>query len=182
MTIRRWGAAVALGAALLLGGCASVDVRSYANEKPVLDLAQFFNGPVDAWGLVTDRSGKVVRRFTVRLVGTWSGSGDTQTGTLDEHFTYSDGKTEQRVWTLRKMPGGRYIGTAGDVVGEALGQAAGNALNWHYTLRLPVDGSVYDVQFDDWFYQMDDKVLLNRAQMSKFGIKLADITIAFRRP
>jgi hypothetical protein len=68
------------------------------------------------------------------------------------------------------------------VVGVAEGQAAGNALNWRYTLSLPVDGRVVEVQFDDWMYLMDDRVMLNKAVMSKFGIRLGEVTLAFTRP
>jgi hypothetical protein len=35
------------------------------------------------------------------------------------------------------------------------------------------------VQFDDWMYLMSDKVMLNKAQMSKFGIKLGEVTLSF---
>jgi hypothetical protein len=73
----------------------------------------------------------VVRRFTVQMTGTWQGN----QGTLDERFTYSDGKTERRVWRSPTKARGRYTGRADDVVGVAEGQAAGNALNWRYTLR-----------------------------------------------
>ena len=160
----------------LLAGCASAPTPSdYAAEKPVLDLAQYFNGELVAHGVFTDRSGKVARRFVVKMKGTWSGN----QGVLDEDFTYSDGKKERRVWRLKKLPGGRYIGTADDVVGTAQGQAAGNAFQWAYTLRLPVDDKVYDVQFDDWMYLMDDRVMLNKAQMSKFGIRLGEVTLSF---
>ena len=55
----------------------------------------------------------------------------------------------------------------------------GNALNWTYTLALPVDGTVYNVQFDDWMYQMDEHVMLNKAKMSKFGFYLGEVTLAF---
>ena len=65
------------------------------------------------------------------------------------------------------------------MVGEAEGRAAGNALNWRYTLKLPVDGTVYEVQFDDWMYLMDERVMLNKAVMSKFGIRLGEVTLAF---
>ena len=65
------------------------------------------------------------------------------------------------------------------MVGTAQGRVAGNALNWRYTLRLPVDGSVYEVAFDDWMYLVDDKVMLNKAAMSKFGIHLGEVTLAF---
>ena len=57
-----------------------------------------------------------------------------------------------------------------------------DALRWSYTLRLPVDGSVYEVQFDDWMYLMDQRVLLNKAVMSKFGIRLGEVTLAFSKP
>lgn len=167
-----------LGAALAVAGCAGPQPADYAAEKPVLDLKTYFNGPLVAHGIFTDRSGKVARRFTVQMTGTWNGDD----GVLDERFTYSDGKTERRVWRLKSLGNGRYSGRADDVVGEAVGVAAGNALNWRYTLALPVDGKVYEVQFDDWMYLMDDKVMLNKAAMSKFGIHLGDVTLSFYKP
>jgi hypothetical protein len=98
---------------------------------------------------------------------------------LDEDFVYSDGTKQKRIWTLTEVAPGRYSGTASDVVGEAVGELAGNALNWRYTLALPVDGKIYHVQFNDWMYLMDDKVMLNKAEMSKFGIYLGEVTLAF---
>jgi Protein of unknown function (DUF3833) len=168
---------LALSAAALVGGCASPTPADYAAEKPVLDLKTYFNGELLAHGIFSDRSGKVVRRFVVAMTCTWQGN----QGVLDERFTYSDGKTERRVWRLVDQGGGRYVGRADDVVGEAVGVAAGNALNWRYTLRLPVDGSVYEVQFDDWMYLVDDRVLLNKARMSKFGFHLGEVTLSFQR-
>jgi hypothetical protein len=44
---------------------------------------------------------------------------------------------------------------------------------------LPVDGRTYEVQFDDWMYLMDERVMLNKAQMSKFGIRLGEVTLSF---
>ena len=163
--------------AAVAAGCAGPQPADYAAEKPVLDLKTYFNGPLVAHGIFTDRSGKVARRFVVQMTGTWQGN----EGTLDERFTYSDGKTERRVWRLTDLGNGRWSGRADDVVGEATGQASGNALNWAYTLRLPVDGKVYEVQFDDWMFLMDERVMLNRAIMSKFGIRLGEVTLAFRK-
>ena len=109
--------------------------------------------------------------------GRWEGN----QGVLDERFTYSDGKTERRIWRLTKTESGRYTGTADDVVGVANGQTSGNAFQWAYTLKLPVDGSIYEVQFDDWMYLINDKVMLNRASMSKFGIRLGEVTLSFHK-
>jgi hypothetical protein len=166
-------------AALTLAGCAAApQPADYAAEKPVLDLRSYFNGKLVAHGIFTDRAGKVVRRFTVDMVGRWQGD----QGVLEEDFRYSDGKTERRVWRITRQPDGRYIGRADDVLGDAIGTAAGNALNWRYTLKLPVDGSVVEVQFDDWMYLMDERVMLNKARMGKFGIYLGEVTLAFTKP
>ena len=67
------------------------------------------------------------------------------------------------------------------MVGVAEGRSTGNALNWHYTLNLPVDGKVYEVQFDDWMVLMDERVMLNKAVMSKFGIRLGEVTLSFTK-
>ena len=166
-----------LPAAVLAASCASPTATDYAAEKPVLDLKTYFNGPIEAHGIFTDRSGKVVRRFTVQMTGTWTGN----QGVLDERFTYSDGKTERRVWKLTDEGSGRWTGRADDVVGTAEGRAAGNALNWRYTLNLPIDGKTYEVQFDDWMYLVDERVMLNKAAMSKFGIFLGEVTLSFQK-
>ena len=162
---------------LVLAGCGAVPVEHYRDERPQLDLQRYFDGTIDAWGMFQDRSGKVVKRFQVRIDARWNGN----TGTLDEHFEYSDGTRSRRVWTITRLDAHRYIGTADDVVGEAQGLAYGNALRWQYVLKLEVDGKTYDVDFDDWMYLMDDRVMLNRSAMSKFGVHLGEVTLTFRK-
>lgn len=162
-----------------LQGCASQNIDLYANEKPSLDLREYLSGNLVAHGIFQDRSGQVVKRFTVQMKGTWSGPKDQETGVLEEDFIYSDGSKQRRVWTLKRQTNGFYIGTADDVKGQATGLVKGNALNWKYTLLLPVDGSVYEVQFDDWMYLMNDQIMLNKAAMSKFGVHLGDVTLTF---
>lgn len=158
-----------------LWGCNAVDIEKYRNQTPVLDLRQYFNGQLEAHGIFQDRSGEVVKRFTVLIHARWQGD----VGTLDEHFTYSDGTTQRRVWTITRTGAGRYVGRADDVVGEAQGEEAGNALRWRYVLALPVDGKVYNVDFDDWMFLMDERVMLNRSVMSKWGFRLGEVTLSF---
>jgi Protein of unknown function (DUF3833) len=164
-------------AILILGGCATVNVTDYAQETPKLDLKQYFNGVFNGHGVFMDRSGKIVKRFVVIMDCTWQGD----VGTLDESFTYSDGTTQKRIWTIKKS-GDRYIGTASDVVGEAIGHASGNALRWQYVMALPVDGKTYHVDFDDWMYLVDGKVMLNKSVMSKFGFRLGEVILSFTKP
>lgn len=159
----------------VLTGCSTAQIKDYEKEQPVLKMEQYFNGTLDAYGIFQDRSGLVVKRFHVVIKATWKDG----VGTLDEDFKYSDGTTSRRVWTLKKKSENKYIGTASDVVGEAIGETAGNAFRWRYTLDLPVGDKSYHVQFDDWMFLMDDKVMLNKSAMSKFGIHLGEVTLSF---
>jgi hypothetical protein len=76
---------------------------------------------------------------------------------------------------------GRYVGTAGAVGGTATGQTRGYTFRWSYTLALPVDGRVINVSMDDWMYLMNDRVMLNKASMSKWGVHLGEVTLSFTR-
>jgi hypothetical protein len=165
----------AISSALAMSGCSTPKVTDYAAQKPVLELRDYFNGTLDAYGVFTDRSGQVVKRFTVVMECSWQGD----QGVLDEVFSYSDGTTQRRVWRLQRLADGRFTGQADDVVGTAQGQQSGNAFHWTYTLALPVDGRVIEVQFDDWMYLMSDKVMLNKAAMRKWGVGLGEVTLSF---
>jgi len=112
------GAGASAAALSTLGGCASQQLASYANEKPQLDLRSYFNGTLQAHGMFSDYSGTVVKRFRVRMVCTWQGD----EGTLDEDFSYADGSVQKRIWHLRAGPDGTYTGRADDVVGIAQGR------------------------------------------------------------
>ena len=177
MNTRRHALLTLLAGTAVLTGCANPQVTDYAQERPLLELDRYFNGRILAHGIFQKRNGAVARRFTVVMDCHWEGN----QGVLDEAFTYSDGSTERRIWRLTKHADGRYTGRADDVVGEAQGQTSGNAFRWNYTLRLPVDGKEYEVQFDDWMFLVDDRVLLNRATMSKFGVTLGEVLLSFTK-
>ena len=177
MNTRRHVLLALLAGSAVLAGCASPQVSHYAQQRPKLELDRYFNGRIRAHGIFQKRGGEVVRRFTVVMDCHWEGN----QGVLDEAFSYSDGSTQRRVWRLTKHADGRYTGRADDVVGEAEGQESGNAFRWNYTLALPVDGKEYDAQFDDWMFLVDERVMLNRATMSKFGITLGEVLLSFTK-
>ena len=164
---------------VFLSACSvSIDGNNYREQAPKFDIASFFDGKVIAWGIVQDRSGEVVQRFVVDIDGTVDGT----TITLDETFTYGlgDGPTK-RVWTLTKNEDGSYTGNAGDIAGPATGLSYGNAFNFTYEMDLDVDGSTYRVNFDDWFWAFDDKQMMNRSYIKKFGIVMAEVTIFMQK-
>jgi hypothetical protein len=168
---------VSIAALALAAGCGSPKPEQYANELPKLDVTQYFNGTLDAHGMFQDRSGDVIKRFVVVMRCSWQGD----TGILDEDFVYADGTKQKRVWTLTRTGPGRFTATAPDVIGTAEGVVSGNALRWKYVLALPVDGKVINVDMEDWMYLIDERVMLNRTAMSKYGVSLGNVTLSFTR-
>lgn len=168
----------ALMAVALLSGCAGMKPSDFEQAAPTLTVEEYFLGETKAWGLFEDRFGNVRRQFTVELNGTIDG-GDL---ILDEQFLFDDGERLARVWTISRTGPHTYDGRAGDVIGTARGEAYGNALNWQYDMMLTISGREWKVHFDDWMFLQPSGVLLNRARISKFGIELGTVTIAFSKP
>jgi hypothetical protein len=171
-------ATIVLAMAAVLSGCAaSMKPEDFANKQPRLVLEDYFLGKTKAWGMFQDRFGNLKREFVVDITGTWDG----KQLVLDERFLYSDGERETRVWTIQKQDDNNYTGTAGGVIGIAKGKTFGNALNWAYDFDLKVGDGTLRVHFDDWMFLQPDGILLNVAEVSKFGIHLGTVTLSFRQ-
>ena len=140
---------------------------------PAFDPFTFFPGETRAWGIVQDWRGRIVRRFAVEMDGRIDG----QDLVLDEQFRYADGERSTREWRISRTGEGAFTGRASDIVDSATGRTAGNAMQWQYRMDLTVDGSTYRVSFDDWMWQLDDGVLINRSYIRKFGVKVAEVTL-----
>lgn len=167
---------ILLALMLVLTGC-TVSISDYKSSQPKFDLFDYFAGNTTAWGMLQDYKGKQTRRFTVDIVGTVK----NDSLTLVEDFVFDDGEIQQRIWMIKKQSDGRYTGTAGDVIGEAQGVEIGNALQWQYTLAIPVDDSVYNIKFNDWMYRQDEKHMFNVATMTKFGFEVGKVTLFFQK-
>ena len=149
----------------------------FSGTTPQLRIEEYFAGHTRAWGIFEDRFGNLSRQFVVDIDGKWDG----ETLVLDEHFHYSDGEKDRRVWTIRKIDAHRYEGQAADVIGVAIGEAYGNALNWRYDMDLKVGDGTLRVHFNDWMFLQESGVLVNRARVSKFGIEIGEVTLFFQK-
>lgn len=154
----------------------SQSLDDYKTMHPKLDLKTFFDGQLVAHGMLQDYSDTVTRTFTVDLLAKWQGNN----GVLDEIFYFDDGEVDYRCWRLTKTIDG-YIGTADDVSGSAQGKIVGNTLNWQYELNVETDNGSLALWLDDWLYLIDDTTLLNKTEMSKFGINVANITLSISK-
>jgi hypothetical protein len=168
---------LALLSPLLAVGCGGIQLEDNAWAEPRFDPFNYFTGHTRAWGIVQDWRGRVVRRFDVDIKGSVE-NGELR---LDETFRYADGERSNRQWLIRAAAGGRLSGTASDIVGTAAGALAGNAMRWRYPMDLAVGGRSYRVHFDDWLWQLDRDVLVNRSYIRKFGIKVAEVTILMQK-
>jgi len=161
----------------MLSSCTKSNVEIYKSSTPKIDVKQFFNGKVKAWGIVQNWSGDVVNKFDVTMEGTWNGD----VGKLEEDFVYYNGKIQKRIWTLTKISDNEIEGKAGDIVGVATGKTSGDTLNFHYVMDIDVDGKTHRVKLDDWMWAMNDGVIINRSYIKKFGITVAELTIFMQK-
>ncbi len=175
--------ALLLSALALLAACTgkpSLQDASLSTRE--LELEEFFDGRLVAYGQFQDIFGTVRRQFVVDITGDWNG----ERLRLVEDFTYEDGATEQRIWTLVKTGEETWEGTAPGVIGVAKGVEQGDRFNWTYTIDLPVpaaDGtaSTMRVTFDDWMWLQSEDRLFNRAYMKRYGVDVGDVSISFEK-
>ncbi len=153
------------------------DLKYYESMRPILDLQTYFSGPLKAWGIVQDFRGRIVQRLEIDMHGEWQGN----KGILKEDIRYFDGRREQRTWHLQKDENGHFHGTADGIVGIAHGQSSGLATQWKYVMTIPVDGRDLNVTFDDWMFALNEDLVVNRAYMKKFGIKVAEVSIFIQK-
>lgn len=169
---------IAVAAVLFLAACTG---KPSFNDAPLsdrqLNLEEFFEGELIAYGQFQDIFGTVRRRFEVQIDGTWDG----ETLRLVEDFVYEDGSTEQRIWTLTKTGAQTWEGTAPGVIGTATGVEKGDTFNWGYTIDLPVPDGTLRVTFDDWMWLLSDDRLLNIAYMKRFGVDIGQVVITFEK-
>ena len=143
---------------------------------PTFEPESYFAGRLDAHGVFVDRFGSIQRQFEVVVEGR-----KTDTGfSLDEYFLYDDGEREERRWDVTALGNGRYEGRCRDVIGVAHGVCTANMLSWKYRFRLEMFGRKVAVTFDDVMVLQAGGVLVNRATVSKAGLKLGEVLLTFR--
>lgn len=168
---------VSLG--ILLTGCTTMKVTDFAGGAPPMALDAYFPGHSEAYGIFIDRFGNVRNQFTVDCDSTWDGT----MLTLEEHFHYvggANGQPTHRIWTFHRTGPHEWVGTAGDILGNATGEDAGNAFHMTYATNLHVGPShTLHVEVSDWMFRQSDKVVINHTVISKAGITLGDVQIGF---
>jgi len=162
---------------LVTTGCSSMNLKDFSNNQPEFKIEEYFLGKTSASGLFIDLFGKVKRQFTVEMEGIQEGN----IFILNETFLYDDGEEEFRRWEITKTSDTTYEGNSTDIKGIAQGERSGNAIIWHYTLKLNYGDGLLLVKFDDWLIMQDKKRVFNKATMKKFGVPLGNVYLFFTK-
>ena len=120
---------------------------------------------------------KMSTQFKADMTGSFEGDFLT----LKEDFYWTDGEKQNRIWKIKKIDQNYYEGTAPDVVGTAKGYQYGSAFKFEYDLMVPFKGKNIKVSFDDWIFKQDEDVAINRATLTKFGFKVGELTVFFKK-
>ncbi|WP_299349697.1 DUF3833 domain-containing protein [uncultured Shimia sp.] len=148
----------------------------YDDTGPVFDIKQHLSGPIISEGMIHGPNGRLASRFVADMTGEWDGN----TGTLAESFRYDNGSTQERKWFLTLGENGSFTATADDIIGTAQGQVSGATLSMTYRIRLTEAAGGHVLNVTDWLYLMENGTILNRSELRKFGIKVAELTATMR--
>jgi len=138
-----------------------------------LALESFFAGRSEGEGAFTNSWTGAQRRFRVVIDGTWDG----RILTLVEDFHYADGEKDRKTWRLEQGSPGAFEGTREDVVGSARAWVDGRVVRLEYAVKL----AGWIVDFSDVLALRADDSLLNRATVSKWGLRIGSVELSLRR-
>ena len=168
----------AITALFLLTACNAVPTFQQPSlGGPKLDLEQYFVGDLKAYGQFQDILGQVRSRFEVDIEGSFDG----EVLTLVEDFVYDDGSKEQRIWRLTKTGDDTWDGRADNVYGVAKGVEDEDRFNFTYFLEQQTEDGSVTLEFDDWLWRFDEKRVLNKAYVSRYGVRVGVVTIWFEK-
>ncbi|MBR9842815.1 MAG: DUF3833 domain-containing protein [Rhodobacteraceae bacterium] len=149
----------------------------YAATGPAFDLRKHLSGGMLSEGLIYGPRGHVSSRFVAKMVGSWEGD----SGVLTENFTYAgSGQIQARRWSLTLGENGTFTATAPDVIGVAEGEVSGATVRLNYRIKLMEEAGGHVLDVTDWMYLMENEVIMNRSEMRKFGIKVAELIATIR--
>lgn len=155
----------AIVAFLALTACTAAAPPEATQAGPAFDPIAFFIGTSHGDGRL-DQIMKGVRNVTVDSVGKREADGAV---TLTQHIVTQGDKPRDRVWRLKQVAPGRYVGSLTDANGPVETLAIGRAIR----IRYPMKGGLL---VEQWLVAMPGgRVLDNRLSVTKWGMNVASL-------
>ncbi len=157
-----------------------MSIDDFKDTKPEFLPEQFFDGRLEGWAVLESLVGGLQKRATIAAEGRWDPAAATVFFT--ETYTFDDGHRDTLNWAIRKRAPGKYSGAENRLDGEASGGQAGCAFHWSYTRDTPqADGKSSKLNFDDWFYRIDDRACMVRGTAGRAGLPFATAHVTYRK-
>ena len=155
-------------------------IAAFRGTTPLFLPERFFIGRLEGWAVLESLVGGLLKRATI--AGHGELDADTDTVLFIEAYTFDDGHSDTLHWTIRKGEEGKYTGLENRLEGEAIGEQAGCAFHWKYTRVTPQgDGKSFKLNFDDWFYGIDERACIVRGRAGRAGIPFATAHITYHK-
>lgn len=155
-------------------------INAFVGTRPLFLPERFFVGRLEGWAVVETLVGGLLKRATIASHGELDV--DTDTVVFIETYSFDDGHTDTLHWTIRKGEEGKYTGLENRLEGEAIGVQAGCAFHWKYTRDTPqARGKSVKLNFDDWFYAIDERACMVRGSAGRAGIPFATAHVTYRK-
>lgn len=149
------------------------------NQHPEFNFEQFFDGKLIAYGAIFNFFGKLDGRFTIKSEKINNPNYKTDnkvlykqivesldTKKIKEMTSYAIFNAKDKTTLIYKdemmVKPGRY-------------KISGNTAHIQYDLK--VEGKNLIVSADDWAYMIDEKHIINKIKIKKFGITVASIVM-----
>lgn len=153
-------------------------ISDFSGTTPEYRPETFLTGRLEGWGILERLTGGLQQRFTVEARGHFDGTELAFT----ERWTFDDGHVDTLNWRIRPIGDGRYVGAEDRLDGQAEGDQAGCAFHWRYSRDVPQkDGSSTKLNFNDWFYRIDDRVVMAKGTAGRLGVPFATAHVLYRR-
>jgi hypothetical protein len=144
---------------------------------PAFDPITFWTGHTASWGVIENRDGAPTTIITTSTDATAEGVNGLH---MVQHVT-TGGHDTVRDWYMRRLGDGHFEATANDVVGAARGSSSGRTFHWTWILATNPGNCLFNVSMEQWMYLADNGTLMNRTVITKFGVRLAEISEQFVR-
>ncbi len=157
-----------------------MSLDSFKDTTPVFLPEEFFDGRLEGWGVMESLAGGLQRRATIEAEGRWDA--EAQAVRFTESYRFDDGQLDTLRWTIRRLGPGRYSGAEPGLEGEASGEQSGCAFRWRYSRNTPQsDGKTILLNFDDWFYSIDEKACMVRGSAGRVGLPFLTAHVTYRK-
>lgn len=157
-----------------------MDIKDFKDTLPVLRPEEYLTGELEGWGVIERVTGGLQQRFTVSATGKWNGADGVLS--FKEIWTFDDGRKDTLSWEIAPREDGKYTGKEPRLEGVAQGVQAGCAFHWQYSRDTPLqDGKSMLLNFNDWFYRIDERVVMIRGSAGRAGIPFSILHATYRR-